>query len=146
MRVLVISHTYITPANRGKLRALAARGLDVTVGVPQRWREEGVLGRTLEVAWERQNGVEVFPVPVRHPGSPDVLRFGGRALLALLGDKRPDLIQVGAEPPRAPRARWSASPVPCGSPPCSLHIRTWRCPCRRSPAGASGARCGGSRA
>src|SRR2546425_3815496 len=63
MRVLVISHTYTTPANRGKLRALAARGLDVTVGVPQRWREEGVLGRTLEVAWERQNGVEVFPVP-----------------------------------------------------------------------------------
>ncbi|OLB13291.1 MAG: hypothetical protein AUH07_06415 [Gemmatimonadetes bacterium 13_2_20CM_70_9] len=126
MRVLVISHTYITPANRGKLRALAARGLDVTVGVPQRWREEGVLGRTLEVAWERQNGVEVFPVPVRHPGSPDVLRFGGRALLSLLRDKRPDLIQV--------------------APPCSLHIRTWRCPCRRSPAGASGARCGGSRA
>src|SRR5438034_5796271 len=95
-RVLVISHTYITPANRGKLRALAARGLDVTVGVPQRWREEGVLGRTLEVAWERQNGVEVFPVPVRHPGSPDVLRFGGRALLSLLRDKRPDLIQVEA--------------------------------------------------
>src|SRR2546425_10251915 len=98
MRVLVISHTYITPANRGKLRALAARGLDVTVGVPQRWREEGVLGRTLEVAWERQNGVEVFPVPVRHPGSPDVLRFGGRALVSLLRDKRPDLIQVEAEP------------------------------------------------
>src|SRR2546422_3457395 len=98
MRVLVISHTYITPANRGKLRALAARGLDVTVGVPQRWREEGVLGRTLEVAWERQKGVEVFPVPVRPPGSPDVLRFGGRALLSLLRDKRPDLIQVEAEP------------------------------------------------
>src|SRR3989449_5772010 len=98
MRVLVISHTYTTPANRGKLRALAARGLDVTVGVPQRWREEGVLGRTLEVAWERQNGVEVFPVPVRPPGSPDVLRFGGRALLSLLRDKRPDLIQVEAEP------------------------------------------------
>src|SRR2546422_11291029 len=75
MRVLVISHTYITPANRGKLRALAARGLDVTIGVPQRWREVGVLGRTLEVAWEPQNGVEVFPVPERHPGSPVVLRF-----------------------------------------------------------------------
>src|SRR2546428_4429260 len=98
MRVLVISHTYITPANRGKLRALAARGLDVTVGVPQRWREEGVLGRTLEVGWERQNGVEVFPVPVSHHGSPDELYFGGRALLSLLRDKRPDLIQVEAEP------------------------------------------------
>src|SRR2546422_10918034 len=104
MRVLVISHTYTTPANRGKLRALAARGLDVTVGVPQRWREEGVLGRTLEVAWERQNGVEVFPVPVRHPGSPDVLRFGGRAPLSPLRGKRPHPIQVEAEPPpRAPR-------------------------------------------
>src|SRR2546426_6917932 len=98
MRVLVISHTYTTPANRGKLRALAARGLDVTVGVPQRWREEGVLGRTLEVVGERQTGVGVFPVPVRPPGSPDVLRFGGRALLSLLRDKRPDLIQVEAEP------------------------------------------------
>src|SRR2546425_1591436 len=100
MRVLVISHTYTTPANRGKLRALAARGLDVTVGVPQRWREEGVLGRTLEVAWERQNGVEVFPVPVRHPGSPDVLRFGGRAL--------------PFPPPREPPP---PSPGPAGPPP-----------------------------
>jgi len=61
-RVLIISHTYILPGNRGKLRALAARGLDVTVGVPQRWRDP-VLGGTREVAWERQNGVEVFPCP-----------------------------------------------------------------------------------
>src|SRR3989442_902687 len=66
-RVLIISHTYIPPSNRGKLRALAARGLDVTVGVPQRWRDP-VLGRTLEIAWERQNGVEVFPLPARHHG------------------------------------------------------------------------------
>src|SRR2546426_2432995 len=101
MRVLVISHTYTTPANRGKLRALAARGLDVTVGVPQRWREEGVLGRTLEVAWERQNGVEVFPVPVRHPGSPDVLRFGGAGPPALLAGQPPPPLQGpgGAPPP-----------------------------------------------
>src|SRR2546430_4632290 len=104
MRVLVISHTYITPANRGKLRALAARGLDVTVGVPQRWREEGVLGRTLEVAWERQNGVEVFPVPVRHPGSPDVLRFGGRAPPSVPAGHpaRPPPVPAGPPPPPAP--------------------------------------------
>src|SRR2546430_12588197 len=68
-RILIVSHTYIPPSNRGKLRALAARGLEVTVGVPQRWRET-VLGLTLEVAWERQNGVEVFPLPVRHHGDP----------------------------------------------------------------------------
>src|SRR5438128_12275290 len=119
MRVLVISHTYITPGNRGKLRALAARGLDVTVGVPQRWREEGVLGRTLEVGWERQNGVEVFPVPVSHHGSPDELYFGGRALLSLLRDKRPDLIQVGAEPTTraAPQAVRGGRPRPLPAVP-----------------------------
>src|SRR2546426_4965523 len=113
MRVLVISHTYTTPANRGKLRALAARGLDVTVGVPQRWREEGVLGRTLEVAWERQNGVEVFPVPVRHPGSPDVLRFGGPGPPSPLRRQRPRPLPVeAAAHPRAPPPRGPLSPHP----------------------------------
>src|SRR5947199_119480 len=102
-RVLIFSHTYIPPSNRGKLRALAARGLDVTVGVPQRWRDP-VLGRTLEIAWERQNGVEVFPLPARHHGDAATLTFGGRALHALLRDKRPDLIQVEEER-TAPAAR-----------------------------------------
>src|SRR2546425_8067883 len=102
-RVLIISHTYIPPSNRGKLRALAARGLEVTVGVPQRWRDL-VLGRTLEIAWERQNGVEVFPLPARHSGDAATLKFRGRALYALLRDKRPDLVQVEEEP-TAPAAR-----------------------------------------
>src|SRR5438874_10418872 len=102
-RVLIISHTYLPPSNRGKLRALAARGLEVTVGVPQRWRD-AVLGRTLEVAWERQNGVEVFPLPARHHGDAATLTFGSRALHALLRDKRPDLIQVEEEP-TVPAAR-----------------------------------------
>src|SRR2546422_1560386 len=102
-RVLIISHTYIPPSNRGKLRALAARGLDVTVGVPQRWRDP-VLGGTREVAWERQNGVEVFPLPSHHHGDAATLTFGSRALHALLRDKRPDLIQVEEEP-TAPAAR-----------------------------------------
>jgi glycosyltransferase involved in cell wall biosynthesis len=102
-RILIVSHTYIAAANRGKLRALAARELDVTVGVPQRWRET-VLGRTVEVAWERQHGVEVFPLPARHHGDAATLSFGKRALQALLRDKRPDLIQVEEEP-TAPAAR-----------------------------------------
>src|SRR5207302_14536 len=102
-RVLIISHTYIPPSSRGKLRALAARGLEVTVGVPQRWRDL-VLGRTLEIAWERQNGVEVFPLPARHSGDAATLKFRGRALHRLLRDKRPDLVQVEEEP-TAPAAR-----------------------------------------
>src|SRR2546427_353000 len=96
-RVLFLSHTYIDPATRGKLRALAARGLEVTVAVPQRWRERS-LGRAIETAWERQNGVEVFPVPVSRSGDPAVARFGRRELGALVRDKRPDLIQVEEEP------------------------------------------------
>ena len=61
-RVLVISHTYLQPTHRGKLRALAARGLEVTVAIPQRWREPW-FGRPIDVAWERQGGLEVFPLP-----------------------------------------------------------------------------------
>jgi len=95
-RILIISHVYIPPSNRGKLRALAARGLDVTVGVPQRWRET-VLGRTTEAAWERTNGVEVFPIPARRHGDPATLTFATRALYALVRDKRPDLIQIEEE-------------------------------------------------
>ena len=95
-RVLIISHAYLSAANRGKLRALASRGVDVTVGVPQRWRDP-VLGATTEIAWERQNGVEVFPIPARRHGEAQLLKFGGRALHALLRDKRPDLVQVEEE-------------------------------------------------
>jgi len=93
-RVLIVSHTYVNPANRGKLRALAARGLDVTVGVPQRFREPA-LGRTVETggAPDRRRSV---PIPARgYKTRHRAIR--GRALAALLRDKRPDLIQVEEE-------------------------------------------------
>lgn len=96
-RVVVISHTYVEPAHRGKLRSLAARGLEVTVGVPQRWREPPPLGRPIETAWERQGGLEVFPLPARPVGDVQRARFGRRALGALLRDKRPDLLQIEEE-------------------------------------------------
>src|SRR5688572_6930899 len=96
-RALIISHTYVDPANRGKLRALAARDLDLTVGVPQRWVEPS-LGRPIETAWERKSGFEVFPIPTRDPGDAERARFGRRALAALLRDKRPDLVQIEEEP------------------------------------------------
>jgi glycosyltransferase involved in cell wall biosynthesis len=96
-RVLVISHTYVQPAHRGKLRALAARGLEVTVGVPQRWRDPA-MGEQIESAWERQSGLEVFPIPARGSGDPARHRFARRALGALLRDKRPDLVQIEEEP------------------------------------------------
>jgi len=99
-RVLIASLAYVEPTTRGKLRALAARGLDLTVAVPQRWRDP-VLGRVRECTWERREGLEMFPIPVRHSGDADRARFGGRELAALLRDKRPDLVQIEAEPETA---------------------------------------------
>src|SRR2546430_17209252 len=111
-RVLIISHAYLSAANRGKLRALASRGVDVTVGVPQRWRDP-VLGATLEIAWERQNGVEVFPIPARHHGEPDALKYGGRALHPPLRDKRPGLVPGEKESTTpAPPPAGRAAPLP----------------------------------
>lgn len=96
-RALILSHAYVDPALRGKLRALASRGVEVTVGVPQLWRQP-ILGGPIETAWERQSGVEVFPVPVKDAGDAERARFAGRPLRALLRDKRPDLIQIEEEP------------------------------------------------
>src|SRR5213083_10767 len=101
-RVLVLSHTYLQPTHRGKLRALAARGLEVTVAIPQRWREPW-FGRPIDVAWERQGGLEVFPLPASCMGGGRNAElanatYGRRALKALLRDRRPDLVQIEEEP------------------------------------------------
>src|SRR5213596_2883667 len=101
-RVLVLSHAYLQPAHRGKLRALAARGLEVTDAIPQRWREPW-FGRPIDVAWERQGGLEVFPLPASGMGGGRNVelanaKYGRRALKALLRDRRPDLVQIEEEP------------------------------------------------
>lgn len=96
-RVVVISHVYLDAARRGKLRALAARDLDVTVGVPQRWTDPA-LHRPVEARWERQGGVETFPIPSRRHDSPATMQFGRRELRSLLRDKRPDVVQIEEEP------------------------------------------------
>src|SRR2546426_12611178 len=111
-RVLVLSHTYLQPTHRGKLRALAARGLEVTVAIPQRWREPW-FGRPVDVAWERQGALEVFPLPASGMGNKGDLakaKYGRRALKALLRDRRPDLVQIEEEPSTlAARQGFSAS-------------------------------------
>jgi glycosyltransferase involved in cell wall biosynthesis len=72
----------------------------VTVAIPQRWREPW-FGQPIDVAWERQGGLEVFPLPARGMGGKGELhkaKYGGRALKALLRDRRPDLVQIEEEP------------------------------------------------
>ena len=71
----------------------------MTVGVPQHW-SESVLGGRINTKWDRQGGLEAFPLPVRQGRNGDLtaLRYGRRELQALVRDKRPDLIQIEESP------------------------------------------------
>jgi glycosyltransferase involved in cell wall biosynthesis len=129
-RVLVVSHAYVDPANHGKLRALAARGLEVTLAVPQRWRD-AALGATVETSWERQNGVEIFPIPARGT-SPLRMRYAGRALSALLRSKRPDLVHVEEEPRTAAARQVTRAARALGIP---ATLFTWEGPQAGGPLG-----------
>ncbi len=95
-RCLIVSTAYADAAPRGKLRALAAHGVEITVAVPHRWAEP-VSGRVRETSWERQHGVEVFPLPVSGTEAATA-RFGRRELASLVRDKRPDLVQIEEAP------------------------------------------------
>ncbi len=57
--------------------------------------------RIILTPWERQSGVEVFPIPCSHPGEEVECRFGRRPLVSLLHDKHPNLVLIEAEPDSA---------------------------------------------
>lgn len=86
MRAVILSHEYLDPARRGKLRALAGLGCAITVATPG--GESGIDG-----------GVWLAPIPARGDGA-DATRsvWSRRALVALLRDVRPDIVQIEAEP------------------------------------------------
>lgn len=94
MRSVILSHAYLDPAARGKLRALAALGCAITVGVPERWTDAE--GRPLRPAvWQDDAGVRIVPIPVSGGSDP---RWKRRALERLISDARPDVVQVEEEP------------------------------------------------
>jgi glycosyltransferase involved in cell wall biosynthesis len=94
MRSVLLSHAYLDPAARGKLRALAALGTAVTVGVPERWTDAE--GRPLRPAvWQDDAGVRVVPIPVSGGVDP---RWKRRAIERLISDARPDVVQVEEAP------------------------------------------------
>jgi glycosyltransferase involved in cell wall biosynthesis len=95
-RCLLVSTAYADAAPRGKLRALAALGVEVTVAIPQHWPDP-VYGRMRQATWERHGAVELFPVPVDGFDA-DTARFRRRELVTLIRDKRPDLVQIEETP------------------------------------------------
>lgn len=104
MRALVLSHAYLDPANRGKLRALAGQGVSLTAAVPG------------AIAGE-DGGVRFVPIPTKgDPSDPDNLRWSRGALKRLLTDFRPDVVQIEEEPGTPAAATASTEAARLGIP------------------------------
>jgi glycosyltransferase involved in cell wall biosynthesis len=93
MRALILGRSLAEPADRGKLRALAGQGAELTILVPDL---SGALARS---RFETGHGIRILPVPARgDPARPDDWRWSARAVRRAIRDTRPDLIQVEEEP------------------------------------------------
>jgi glycosyltransferase involved in cell wall biosynthesis len=86
MRAVILSHLYLDPDRRGKLRALAGQGATVVVAVPG-----GVAGEDA--------AVRIAPIEARgEPDNPAALRWSNPGIKRLLADVRPDIVQIEEEP------------------------------------------------
>jgi glycosyltransferase involved in cell wall biosynthesis len=116
---VVVSHTYVEPENRGKLRALAERG-PVTAVVPRRWRE-----RALRREWRMDaESVEddLRLVPARWFGRTQP----SRGLMLLPRDLARDAVLQIEEEPWTPTAYFA-----CRAPAAARIIFTWENIARR---------------
>ena len=89
MRAVIVSHAYLDPAARGKLKALTTLGWSVSVAVPEQWTTKGP---EFKASWGTDGGVRVVPIPVSGT------RWKRRALRSLFTDFRPDIVQIEEEP------------------------------------------------
>ncbi len=96
MRAVIVSHTYIDPATRGKLKALVGLGATLTVAVPARWSAGG-RSPLLHASWGNDGGVRIVPIPVSGDRGEEV-RWKSADLHRLFSDFRPDIVQIEAEP------------------------------------------------
>jgi len=86
VRVLILSHVYADPELRGKLRALAGRGVEVLTAIP---------GGTSGL----DGGIRIVSIPARGaPDDPGRLRWDARAIRRTLSDLRPALLQIEEAP------------------------------------------------
>jgi len=100
VRAVVVSHLYVDPANRAKLRALAGLGVTITVAVPDQRASNGGKLRGID-----DGGVRVVPIAVSgRADDPAGLQWNGKALRHLLTDPRPDLLHIEEEPWSQPAA------------------------------------------
>jgi glycosyltransferase involved in cell wall biosynthesis len=103
VRAVVVSHLYADPANRTRLKALAALGVDIAAIVPERWvHQDGVSQTTVSPS---DGGIQVVPVPVRgFPARPGLLLWNAKVLRREVGRLKPDLLHIEEEPWTQPAA------------------------------------------
>lgn len=94
MRAAIVSHAYLDPAARGKLKALAGLGCAVAVAVPERWPGPDGRGNVVATFLDHA-GVRI--VPIRTSGGSDP-RWDRGDLARFLADFRPEVVQVEEEP------------------------------------------------
>ncbi len=98
MRVAIVSHTYVEDQNRGKLEALARKGVHLAVFVPSVW-QEGALGKRWTVTHESIGNLEIVPVPVRRTlETPAAALWDLGELKERLARREIDVLQVEEEP------------------------------------------------
>jgi len=85
VRAVLVSHLYLDPGTRGKLRAIAGQDCSLVAAVP------GGVAETFA-------GVRIAPIPATGGPEPGSLRWETRALRRLFTDVRPDIIQIEEEP------------------------------------------------
>ncbi len=109
MRLLRVYHGGRDPAHRARDRALAERGVEVVLVVPERWPEQGAqAGSVLEP------GLAVVEMPVQRAGDVNRHVHGGD-VAAVLRRVRPDVVDLHEEPFSSVTRQWLGA-VPPGLP------------------------------
>ena len=95
MKIVVVSHSYIVDLNRERLRLLGQLEPDiqVTIVVPKRWREGGVMAKVVESQPMESGTFRVVPLHNFHETNQGLLCFGWD-YVQLLRSFRPDVILV----------------------------------------------------
>ena len=96
MKVMVIGHTYVVSANRGKLRSISKSSeIDLTVVCPRRWHEPDFGIRFFEP--EQSSEMEFVNLPLSGSKTARKYHFHWGELKRVIQSKRPQIIQLEAE-------------------------------------------------
>lgn len=92
---MLISHTYVVALNQQKVEALAQEGIEIHLMAPESWRE--TMG-VIRLERLRASSFALISSRVLFSGNGKRYLYPPAAFLKILGQLRPDLVQVEEEP------------------------------------------------